>query len=78
MICDSPFTSLNSLATEMVERGRAQGLWAPNVIVSVVIRMISGTVKKKAGFKVEGEVGQGVKDGAKRQQTHYTTFLHNL
>ncbi|GMH49114.1 hypothetical protein TrRE_jg13125 [Triparma retinervis] len=53
MICDSPFTSLSTLASEMVERGRSQGLWAPNMIVSVVIKMISTSVKKKANFKVD-------------------------
>ncbi|GMH87423.1 hypothetical protein TL16_g10855, partial [Triparma laevis f. inornata] len=53
MVCDSAFSDLTTLAEEMVEKGREQGLWAPNLLVSVAIRMINGSVKKMAKFNIK-------------------------
>ena len=36
-----------------MEKGRQQGMYAPGVLVSIVIRMISGSVKKQAGFLIK-------------------------
>ena len=53
MILDSPFSSLETLAEEMVDRGRRNGLFAPGFIVSIVISFIRSTIKKKAGFDIK-------------------------
>lgn len=53
MILDSSFSDLTQLCEEMVEKGREQGIVVPNVIVSVAIRMLTGSVKKQAGFNIK-------------------------
>jgi len=53
MILDSSFADLTQLCEEMVEKGRDQGIVVPNVIVSVAIRMLQGSVKKQAGFNIK-------------------------
>ena len=52
MILDSSFADLTQLCEEMVEKGREQGIVVPNIVVSVAIRMLQGSVKKQAGFNV--------------------------
>lgn len=52
MILDSPFADLTQLCEEMVEKAREQGIIVPNLIVSVAIRMLQGSVKKQAGFNL--------------------------
>mmetsp|Transcript_15126 Transcript_15126/g.37302 ORF Transcript_15126/g.37302 Transcript_15126/m.37302 type:complete len:438 (+) Transcript_15126:1627-2940(+) len=53
MILDSPFADLTQLAEEMVEKGRDQGIVVPTFVVSVALRMISGSVKKQAGVNIK-------------------------
>jgi len=53
MILDSPFADLTQLAEEMVEKGRDQGIVVPNFVVSVALRMISGSVKKQANVNIK-------------------------
>ena len=53
MILDSPFADLTLLCEEMVEKARDQGIVVPNLIVSVAIRMLQGSVKKQAGFNIK-------------------------
>ncbi|GMI34143.1 hypothetical protein TeGR_g14857 [Tetraparma gracilis] len=53
MVCDSAFSDLTTLAEEMVEKGREQGLWAPGMIVSMAISMIRSSVKKLAKFDIK-------------------------
>jgi len=52
MILDSPFTDLTSLAEEMVEKGKEQGVNVPNFVVSVALRMIKSSIKSQAGFSI--------------------------
>lgn len=52
MILDSPFTDLTTLAEEMVEKGRDQGIAVPGFVVSIALRMIRGSVKKQAGVDI--------------------------
>jgi acetyl esterase/lipase len=52
MILDSSFADLTMLAEEMVEKGRQHGLFAPNFLVSIAIRMIRGSVQKAADFDI--------------------------
>jgi dipeptidyl aminopeptidase/acylaminoacyl peptidase len=53
MILDSSFSDLTQLCEEMVEKGREQGIVVPNIVVSVAIRMLTGSVKKQAGFNIK-------------------------
>lgn len=53
MILDSSFADLSQLAEEMVEKGREQGIIVPNLVVSIALRMIQGSVKKQAGFNIK-------------------------
>ena len=53
MILDSAFADLQMLAEEMVEKGRQHGLFAPNFLVSIAIRMIRGSVQKMADFDIK-------------------------
>ena len=53
MILDSSFADLTQLCEEMVEKARDQGIVVPNLIVSVAIRMLQGSVKKQAGFNIK-------------------------
>jgi pimeloyl-ACP methyl ester carboxylesterase len=53
MILDSSFSDLTQLCEEMVEKGREQGIMVPNVVVSVALRMLAGSVKKQAGFNIK-------------------------
>jgi len=52
MILDSSFCDLQTLAEEMVERGRQHGLFAPGFVVSIAIRWIRGDVQKRAEFDI--------------------------
>jgi hypothetical protein len=52
MILDSPFSDLTTLAEEMVEKGRDQGIAVPGFVVSLALRMIRGSVKKQAGVDI--------------------------
>ena len=52
MILDSSFTDLTQLATEMVERGKEQGVNVPGFVVSVALRMIKNSIKSQAGFSI--------------------------
>lgn len=53
MILDSPFSDLWTLAEEMVEKGRDQGITVPGFVVSIALRMIRGSVKKQAGVDIK-------------------------
>ena len=53
MIVDSAFTDLPSLAEELVEKGRAQGLFAPGFLVYIVMQFIRHSVSKLAGFDIQ-------------------------
>uniref|UniRef100_A0A7S1BAY4 Serine aminopeptidase S33 domain-containing protein n=1 Tax=Corethron hystrix TaxID=216773 RepID=A0A7S1BAY4_9STRA len=53
MILDSPFADLAQLAEEMVDKGREQGIFVPNVVVSIVIRMIKSSVMRQANFNIK-------------------------
>ncbi|KAL9188255.1 hypothetical protein ACHAXT_006633 [Thalassiosira profunda] len=52
MVVDSSFTDLTSLAEEMVERGKEQGVNVPNFVVSVALKMIKNSIKTQAGFSI--------------------------
>jgi len=52
MILDSSFCDLTQLAEEMVEKGRDQGITVPNLVVSLALRMIRGSVKRQADFDI--------------------------
>ena len=52
MILDSPFSDLRALAEDMVEKGRQQGMFAPGLLVSLVLRWIRQSVQKKAEFDI--------------------------
>lgn len=52
MILDSPFSDLSTLAEEMVEKGKEQGIAVPGFVVSIALRMIRGSVKKQAGVDI--------------------------
>jgi len=53
MVLDSAFADLVMLAEEMVEKGRQQGFFAPNLLVRVVIKFIRSSVQKQAGFDIK-------------------------
>jgi len=53
MILDSSFADLSQLAEEMVDKGREQGIFVPNVVVSIVIRMIKSSVMRQANFNIK-------------------------
>jgi alpha/beta superfamily hydrolase len=53
MVLDSAFADLQMLAEEMVEKGRQHGLFAPNFLVSIAIRMIRSSVQKAADFDIK-------------------------
>lgn len=52
MILDSSFSDLTTLAEEMVEKGRDQGITVPSFVVSIALRFIRGSVKKQAGVDI--------------------------
>lgn len=52
MVLDSPFTDLQRLIEEMVEKGRKHGVIVPNLILNVVMRLIKNSVKSTAGFSL--------------------------
>jgi pimeloyl-ACP methyl ester carboxylesterase len=52
MILDSPFTDLQRLIEEMVDRGRRQGVNIPNWVLQVVMRLIKNSVRSTAGFSL--------------------------
>jgi pimeloyl-ACP methyl ester carboxylesterase len=51
MILDSPFSDLSTLAEEMVDKGREQGIAVPGFVV-IALRMIRSSVKKQAGVDI--------------------------
>jgi pimeloyl-ACP methyl ester carboxylesterase len=53
MVLDSAFADLTMLAEEIVEKGREQGLFAPGVLVSLVLRSVRSSVQKTAGFDIK-------------------------
>jgi hypothetical protein len=53
MVLDSPFSDLTTLAEEMVDKGREQGLTVPGFVVAIAISFIKGTVKARAGFNLK-------------------------
>lgn len=53
MVLDSAFTSLVQLAEEMVDKGRQQGLFAPGLLVKLVIQFVRSSVQKAAGFDIK-------------------------
>ena len=53
MILDSPFSDLSTLAEEMVEKGREQGITVPGFVVSIALRMIRSSAKKQAGVDIK-------------------------
>mmetsp|Transcript_16267 Transcript_16267/g.19863 ORF Transcript_16267/g.19863 Transcript_16267/m.19863 type:complete len:477 (+) Transcript_16267:68-1498(+) len=53
MILDSPFSDLTTLAEEMVEKGREQGINVPGFVTSIALRFIRGSVKKQAGVDIK-------------------------
>lgn len=52
MILDSPFADLAQLCEEMVDEAKEQGITVPNFVTAVAIRMIRGSVKKRADFDI--------------------------
>ncbi|KAL3799810.1 hypothetical protein HJC23_010460 [Cyclotella cryptica] len=52
MILDSPFTDLQRLSEEIVEKGRRQGVAVPNIVLQMVMRMLKSSVKSQAGFNL--------------------------
>ncbi|KAL7516168.1 hypothetical protein ACHAWX_001212, partial [Stephanocyclus meneghinianus] len=52
MILDSPFTDLQRLSEEIVEKGRRQGVAVPNIVLQMVMRMLKNSVKSQAGFNL--------------------------
>lgn len=53
LILDSPFIDLATLATELVERGKEHGVHVPQIVVSMVMRMLKSSVKQEAGFNIK-------------------------
>lgn len=53
MVLDSSFADLNMLAEEMVEKGRQNGMFAPNFVVKMAIRFIRSSVQKTADFDIK-------------------------
>jgi hypothetical protein len=52
MVLDSAFADLTILAEEMVEKGRQQGFFAPNMLVRIAINWIRSSVQKRANFDI--------------------------
>mmetsp|Transcript_26868 Transcript_26868/g.44916 ORF Transcript_26868/g.44916 Transcript_26868/m.44916 type:complete len:513 (-) Transcript_26868:358-1896(-) len=52
MVLDSAFASLVQLAEEMVEMGRQQGLFAPGILVRLVLSFVRGSVQRAAQFDI--------------------------
>lgn len=53
MVLDSTFSSLVTLAEEMVEMGRKQGLFAPGFLVRIALQFVRSSVQKTAGFDIK-------------------------
>lgn len=53
MVLDSAFADLVMLAEELVEKGRSQGLFAPNFVVKMAISFIRSSVQKAANFDIK-------------------------
>jgi pimeloyl-ACP methyl ester carboxylesterase len=53
MVLDSAFADLVMLAEELVEKGRQQGLFAPNFMVKMAISFIRSSVQKTANFDIK-------------------------
>lgn len=52
MVLDSAFSDLNTLAEELVDKGRERGLYAPGFVISMAIRFIRASVLKTANFNI--------------------------
>lgn len=53
MVLDSPFSDLSTLAEEIVDKGRKNGLFAPGFLVYIALRWIRSSVQKAAGFDIK-------------------------
>ena len=54
MILDGfSFSSLVTLAEELVENGRKKGMFAPEVLVAIVLRWIRQSVQTEAEFRYQ-------------------------
>ena len=52
MVLDSAYCDLTLLAEEMVEKGRQQGLFAPGMLVRMVLSFVRSTIQKSANFDI--------------------------
>lgn len=53
VILDSCYSDLTILAEEMVEKGRTNGLFAPNILVRMALSFIRSTILKTANFDIK-------------------------
>eukprot|EP00667_Euglena_gracilis_P010115 EG_transcript_10286 len=53
IVVDSAFTDLEGLAQELVRDGKLLPMAVPGVVVSGALRMIRGTIQKRAGFDIK-------------------------
>eukprot|EP00981_Chlorochromonas_danica_P016154 scaffold15929_cov159-Ochromonas_danica.AAC.7 len=53
MVLDSAFADLTMLAEEIVEKGRQKGLFAPGILVRLVMNFVRSSVQKSAGFDIK-------------------------
>ena len=53
MVLDSAYCDLTMLAEEMVEKGRQQGLFAPGMIVRLVLSFVRSSIQKTANFDIK-------------------------
>lgn len=53
MILDSAYSDLTLLAEEMVEKGRQNGMFAPGILVKMVLSFIRSSILKTANFDVK-------------------------
>lgn len=52
MILDSAYTNLIQLAEEIIDKGRQNGLFAPNFAVKFAVRFVRSSVLKAANFDI--------------------------
>lgn len=52
MVLDSAYSDLTALAEEMVEKGRQQGMFAPGILVRLVLSFIKSSIQKSANFDI--------------------------
>lgn len=53
MVLDSAYSDLTALAEEMVEKGRQQGMFAPGILVRLVLSFIKSSIQKSANFDIK-------------------------